>query len=132
MELKEHDIAAVLPAADIDRARRFYEETLGFEPESAEPAGIIYRSGSSRFTVYPTEFAGTSKHTQAGWLVDDIRKTVADLRERGVEFQEYDGLGLRTEDGVADLGSELAAWFTDSEGNIVALFQLIPGGSAEE
>jgi catechol 2,3-dioxygenase-like lactoylglutathione lyase family enzyme len=126
MALKDTDMAAVLPAADIDRARRFYEETLGFEPESAAPAGIIYRSGTGRFTVYPTEFAGTSKHTQAGWLVGDIRATVAELRERGVTFEEYDVPGLRTEDGVADLGTELAAWFKDSEGNILGLFQLTP------
>jgi catechol 2,3-dioxygenase-like lactoylglutathione lyase family enzyme len=128
--LKDSDIVAILPAEDMDRARRFYEETLGFEPESVDPGGVYYRSGSSRFSVYPTQFAGTSQHTQAGWLVDDVRKAVAELRERGIEFQEYDFPGLKTEDGIADLGSELAAWFRDTEGNTIGVFQLTPGDNA--
>jgi catechol 2,3-dioxygenase-like lactoylglutathione lyase family enzyme len=130
MDLKDSEIVAILPAADLDRARRFYEETLGFEPETVDPGGVYYRSGSSRFSVYPTQFAGTSQHTQAGWLVDDVRKTVAELRDRGITFEEYDFPGLKTEGGVADLGSELAAWFKDSEGNIIGVFQLTPEGSA--
>jgi hypothetical protein len=128
--LKDSEIVAILPAEDMDRARGFYEQTLGFEPESVDPGGVYYRSGSGRFSVYPTQFAGTSQHTQAGWLVDDLKKKVAELRDRGVEFEEYDFPGLKTEDGIADLGSELAAWFKDTEGNTIGVFQLIPGGSA--
>jgi catechol 2,3-dioxygenase-like lactoylglutathione lyase family enzyme len=128
--LRDQEIVTILPAEDMDRARRFYEETLGFEPESVDPAGVYYRSGPARFSVYPTQFAGTSQHTQAGWLVDDVRKTVVELRERGVEFQEYDSPGLKTEGGIADLGSELAAWFKDTEGNTIGVFQLTPEGSA--
>jgi len=121
--LKDHDVGAVLPAEDMERARRFYEETLGFEPESADPQGVMHRSGSSLFTVYPTQYAGMAQHTQVGWLVEDLRAMVTELRERGIRFEEYDFPGLKTEDGIADLESELAAWFKDSEGNILGIFQ---------
>jgi catechol-2,3-dioxygenase len=121
--LKDHDVGAVLPAEDLERARRFYEETLGFEPESADPQGVMYRSGSSLFTVYPTQYAGLAQHTQVGWLVEDLRAMVTELRERGIRFEEYDFPGLKTEDGIADLESELAAWFKDTEGNILGIFQ---------
>jgi catechol-2,3-dioxygenase len=121
--LKDHDVGAVLPAEDLERARRFYEETLGFEPDSADPQGVMYRSGSSLFTVYPTQFAGLAQHTQVGWLVEDLRAMVTELRERGIRFEEYDFPGLKTEDGIADLESELAAWFKDTEGNILGIFQ---------
>jgi catechol 2,3-dioxygenase-like lactoylglutathione lyase family enzyme len=126
--LKDHDIVAVLPAEDFDRARRFYEETLGFEPEDPDPGGVYYRSGSTRFSVYPTQYAGKAQHTQAGWVVEDVRKTVGELRARGVRFEEYDFPGLKTDDGIADLGVELSAWFKDSEGNTLAVIQLTPGG----
>jgi catechol-2,3-dioxygenase len=121
--LKDHDVGAVLPAEDLERARRFYEETLGFEPDSADPQGVMYRSGSSLFTVYPTQFAGLAQHTQVGWLVEDLRAMVTELQERGIRFEEYDFPGLKTEDGIADLESELAAWFKDTEGNILGIFQ---------
>lgn len=121
--LKDHDVGAVLPAEDLERARRFYEETLGFEPDSADPQGVMYRSGSSLFTVYPTQYAGLAQHTQVGWLVEDLRAMVTELRERGIRFEEYDFPGLKTEDGIADLESELAAWFKDTEGNILGIFQ---------
>jgi catechol-2,3-dioxygenase len=121
--LKDHDVGAVLPAEDLERARHFYEETLGFEPESADPQGVMYRSGSSLFTVYPTQYSGLAQHTQVGWLVEDLRAMVTELRERGIRFEEYDFPGLKTEDGIADLQSELAAWFKDTEGNILGIFQ---------
>jgi hypothetical protein len=84
---------------------------------------VEYRSGSTRFTLYPTGFAGSGQHTLGGWIVDDIERVVSELRERGVVFEEYDFPGLKTENGIADLVSERAAWFKDSEGNILALFQ---------
>jgi catechol 2,3-dioxygenase-like lactoylglutathione lyase family enzyme len=121
--LSDFDVMPSFPAADLERAKRWYREKLGFEPESDDPAGVQYRSGSTSFTVYPTQFAGTGQHTLAGWVVKDIRHLIEELRGRGVTFEEYDFPGLKTEDGVADLGSELAAWFKDSEGNILGLFE---------
>jgi catechol 2,3-dioxygenase-like lactoylglutathione lyase family enzyme len=121
--LKDFDVVASIPAAEIARAKRWYEEKLGFTPEREDPAGVHYRSGSTGFLLYPTQFAGTGQHTLAGWEVKDLRQVLTDLRDRGVVFEEYDFPGLKTESGVADLGSELAAWFKDSEGNILGLFE---------
>jgi catechol 2,3-dioxygenase-like lactoylglutathione lyase family enzyme len=122
--LRTFDMLLTLPAQDIERAKRFYEEKLGLTPESEDPGGVHYRSGATMFDIYPTRFAGTAQHTLGAWMVDDIRAVVAALRERGVAFEDYDLPGLKTEDGIADLGSELSAWFRDSEGNILAIAEL--------
>jgi catechol 2,3-dioxygenase-like lactoylglutathione lyase family enzyme len=121
--LKDFDLWATLPAADLDRAKRWYSEKLGFEPESEDPGGIHYRTGSTAFDLYPTQFAGIAQHTLAGWSVRDLDQVVAELRERGVVFEEYDFPGLKTENGIADLGVERSSWFKDSEGNILAVFE---------
>lgn len=123
--LKDFDIGATIPASDLGRARRFYEEKLGLTPDSEDEAGLRYRSGSSRFDLYPSAYAGTAQHTIAGWYVDDVRAAIAELRERGVVFEEYDLPGVKTVDRIADLGGELAAWFKDSEGNILSVAQLV-------
>jgi catechol 2,3-dioxygenase-like lactoylglutathione lyase family enzyme len=122
--LGKFDMLLTLPARDVGRAKRFYEEKLGLIPESEDPGGVHYRSGTTMFDIYPTEFAGSAQHTLGGWLVDDIHAVVEALRERGVVFEDYDLPGLRTEGGIADLGSELSAWFKDSEGNILAIAEL--------
>jgi catechol 2,3-dioxygenase-like lactoylglutathione lyase family enzyme len=123
--LQEFEFQATIPAADFDRARRFYEEKLELTPEVVLEAGTIYRCGKgSALFLYPTEYAGTAQHTIGGWYVDDVRATVEALRKRGVVFEEYDLPGLKTEGGIADLGSEMAAWFKDSEGNILSVATL--------
>ncbi len=120
--LKDQPVVAVLPAADLARARDFYRDKLGLEPDnpSAED-NLEYTCGSgSRFMLYQTSNAGTAKNTQMGWSVTDLPATVAELRAAGVVFEDYDFPGLKTEDGMAvlpDGGS--AAWFLDSEGNIL-------------
>ena len=124
--LGDFEFQATIPALDLNRARKFYEEVLGIQPESEAEAGITYRCGKgSTFFLFPTQHAGTGQHTLGGWLVDDIEKAVAVLRDRGVAFEEYDFPGLKTVDGIADLGSERAAWFKDTEGNTLAVSQLI-------
>ena len=122
--LGEHGIGVTLPAADLERARRWYEEKLGLTPAKEWPMGLRYRSGSSFFDLYPTQHAGTAKNTAAGWDVDDLEGVVAELRERGVVFEEYDFPGLRTVNGIAEMDGERAAWFVDSEGNILSISQL--------
>lgn len=121
--LEDHEFVAMLPVSDLDRARRWYSEKLGFEPVAADDGAAHYRSGSARFDLYVTQFAGTAQHTQAGWMVDDIERAVEQMRGRGVVFEEYDFPGLKTVEGIADLGYERAAWFKDSEGNILSLGQ---------
>src|SRR6266496_5038042 len=82
-------------------------------------------SGDSGFLLFPTGGRPSGQHTQMAWFVKDIAATVAELRRRGVRFEEYDFPGLKTVDGIADLGYEKSAWFRDSEGNLLALGQLV-------
>ncbi|WP_426997795.1 VOC family protein [Pseudarthrobacter sp. N5] len=123
--LKELDLMAVLPAKDMTRARNFYRDVLGLEPsEAMDEENLLYRSGNgAAFLIYKTDNAGTAKNTQMGWATDNIEGEVEELRGRGVVFEEYDFPGLKTENGIAATSVGKAAWFTDSEGNILNLFQ---------
>jgi hypothetical protein len=89
-----------------------------------DPGGIIYRSGDSYFSLYPTEFAGTAQHTLGTFTVRDVDAAVADLRGRGVRFEDYDLPGIKTVNGIAELGGIRGAWFKDPEGNILSVVQL--------
>lgn len=116
---------AVLPASDLDRAKRWYSEKLGLEPVSEdEYGGVRYEAGGVMFLVYLSQFAGTNKATAAGFRVDDFDEAVAVLRSNGVVFEEVDfGEMGSTVDGVITLadGKDKAAWFKDSEGNVLSL-----------
>jgi catechol 2,3-dioxygenase-like lactoylglutathione lyase family enzyme len=117
------EIHATIPARDLARAKQFYAEKLGLTPVSETPGGLFYRCRDSGFVLYPGQ-GGTAPHTLAGWTVDDIEAEVAELRARGVVFEEYDLPGLKTVDGIATTGPNRAAWLKDSEGNILGLVQL--------
>jgi hypothetical protein len=91
-----------------------------------DPGGIIYRSGDSYFSLYPTEFAGTAQHTLGAFMVADVEAAVAELRGTGVSFEEYDLPGLKTVNGIAELGGIKWAWFKDPEGNILSVVQPPP------
>lgn len=118
-------IHATAAAADLGRARRWYEETLGLVPEREDPGGVWYRfAGGTWLYVYGTPSAGTAKNTIAGWTVTGIESVMAQLRARGVVFEEYDFGEWRTIDGLADFGMAKAAWFKDSEGNTFELSEV--------
>jgi catechol 2,3-dioxygenase-like lactoylglutathione lyase family enzyme len=119
----EWTFEATIPARDIDSTRKFYEGILSLEILRETPAGITYRTGDTSLSLYPTQFAGTAQHTLGGFVVKDIEAAVAELRQRGVTFEEYDMPGLKTVDGIAELEGERAAWFKDPEGNILSLYQ---------
>ena len=122
--LQKSPMHAYIPAADIARARKFYEEKLGFKPKEEVAGGVIYEFGEGTLSfMYPTPNAGTSKASQAFWRVDDVEREVAELKARGVKFEEYDFPGLKTVNGVATGETGKAAWFKDSEGNIMAVIQ---------
>ncbi len=115
-------LVATLPAADIDRAKAWYRDKLGLEPVGELEQGLRYESGGVRFELYPSSFAGTAQNTAAGFQVDDIEAVVDELTARGVVFEQYDFPGLKTnEKGIATFGTETAAWFKDSEGNILSV-----------
>ena len=113
-----------LPAADLERARRFYAEKLGLTPESELPGGLFYRCGKdSRFSVFTSQGEASGTHTQAMWLVEDVESEVAALKARGVVFEEYDLPSLSTINSIATIGPNKGAWFKDSEGNLLGLAQ---------
>lgn len=119
-------IYTVLPAADLGRARAWYRDKLGLEPTLEKPGMLAYSGPSGYiFQLYETSNAGTAQNTQMGWSTSELDADVAELRERGVVFEEYDLPGLKTENGIAFVGTERAAWFTDSEGNIIVISQTI-------
>jgi len=122
--LQQSPMYAYIPAKDVSRARRFYERTLGFKPAREIAGGVRYEFGAGTACfLYPTPNAGTSQASQAFWQVADLEREVADLKARGVRFDEYDTPRLKTKDGIATGGGNKAAWFKDSEGNILALVQ---------
>ncbi|MBT2548096.1 VOC family protein [Arthrobacter sp. ISL-65] len=123
--LTDLDIMAVLPAKDINRAKDFYRDKLGLEPaESPEDDSLFYRGGhGTGLLIYQTDNAGTAKNTQMGWATDNLEREVEELRACGVVFEEYDMPGLKTENGIATSDWGKAAWFLDSEGNILNLSQ---------
>jgi catechol 2,3-dioxygenase-like lactoylglutathione lyase family enzyme len=120
------EMTAVLPASDIDRARRFYEEKLGMTPAMDLPEGLFYRVGDSAFTVYPAQGPASGQHTQAALVVDDLRSAMNDLKSWGVAFQDYDLPTAHTEGGVLEEQEGRGAFFKDSEGNLIALIQVNP------
>ena len=115
---------ATLPVTDMQRARAFYEQKLGFPPGIDDPSGVFFQSArGSRFLLFVSQGRASGEHTQGGWIVDDIAAEVAALRERGVVFEDYDVPGLKTADGIALLSTGRYAWFKDSEGNLLGIVQ---------
>jgi catechol 2,3-dioxygenase-like lactoylglutathione lyase family enzyme len=124
--LKTATPKTALPVEDLARAKAYYRDKLGLEPTREVEGALFYEgNGNSGFLLFPTSGRPSGQHTQMAWFVTDIAATVAELKRRGVHFEEYDFPGLKTIDGVADLGYEKSAWFRDSEGNLLALGQLV-------
>ena len=122
--LQNSPMYVYLPAKDLPRARRFYEGTLGFRPAREIEGGVAYEfAGGTACFLYPTPNAGTSKASQAFWQVTDIEREVAELKAKGVVFETYDTPGIAMTDGIATTGASKAAWFKDTEGNILAIIQ---------
>ena len=126
--LDRAEIAAIVPVSDVDKAMEFYGGTLGLElqvrrddlPENREAE---FRAGDGTLVVYESVAAGQSRGTVAGFRVDDLESVVAELRERGVAFEEYDLPDLKTENGIASIGDLRASWARDPDGNIIAFEQ---------
>ena len=125
-------VATRLPAQDLERARAFYAEKLGLEPVEEREGGLRYVCAAGEFALFASAGAPSGAHTQMGWEVDDIEATVAELRRRGVVFEEVDLPGLKTVNGIAEVAGnypssgatgEKAAWFRDSEGNLLGIGQ---------
>ncbi len=116
-------IRAYIPVSDVSRARRFYEKTLGLTPKEEYAGGVVYECGGTEVFMYPTSNAGTSKASQAFWQVDDIEAEVAELKARGVVFEEYDMPGISMKNSIATAGGAKTAWFKDTEGNYLCIHE---------
>lgn len=112
---------ASIAVTDIDRAKKFYGEILGFKVQDDRSDGVTYQTGQTWFLVYPSQFAGTNKATYMSFEVDKVDAAVKELRDRGIVFEEYDLPGLKTVDGIAEIQGVKAAWFKDPDGNILAV-----------
>ena len=122
--LSEHQVYAAIPTDDLDRLRPFYEDVLGFVPREANPAGIYYdAAGGTYFVLTRSSGKASGSHTQMAFRVSDIETEVRELQRRGVTFEEYDTPDIKTDHGIASDGGTKAAWFKDSEGNIMAVIQ---------
>jgi catechol 2,3-dioxygenase-like lactoylglutathione lyase family enzyme len=130
--LERSHVATRLPASDLERTRTFYAEKLGLEPSEERPGGLLYRCGGGEFALFESGDGSPGTFTQMAFEVDDIDAVVEELRGRGVVFEEYDFPGLATVDGIAEVEGEYpskggkgerAAWFRDSEGNMLGIGQ---------
>jgi catechol-2,3-dioxygenase len=115
---------ATLPAQDVERAKAFYAEQLGLSPTSEDKVGVHFVVGGTRFRLFRSGGSASGTHTQLALMVGDVAAQVSALRSRGLRFEEYDYPNLKTVEGVADLGYARAAWFKDSEGNLLGIAQL--------
>jgi catechol 2,3-dioxygenase-like lactoylglutathione lyase family enzyme len=121
--LNESKVTANVPASDLERARRFYADVLGLKPASENPGGLVFTTeGGTSFFLYETEYAGKAEHTIAQWHVGNVADEVRGLKAKGLAFEHYDMPGVSWDGDVALMeGMGSAAWFKDSEGNIMCL-----------
>ena len=127
--LQDNPLYAYIPAKDVARARRFYEDKLGLKPQQEIAGGVVYAfGGGTAAFLYLTPNAGTSQASQAFWDVKDVDAEIRALKARGVVFERYDDLpGERSPEGAVIEGGAKAAWFKDSEGNIMAIIETMKG-----
>lgn len=131
--LSEARVATRLPAQDLDRARQFYAEKLGLQPSEVRPGGLLYLCGGAEFALFQSTGSSPGTFTQMGFQVDDLDAAVAELKSRGLEFEQFDIPGLKTVDGIVEVPGnypskgtgERAIWFRDSEGNLIGIGQAV-------
>jgi predicted enzyme related to lactoylglutathione lyase len=124
--LKNAAVVPYIPASDLARARRFYEDKVGLVAREEIAGGVVYECAKGSWIfLYKSPGAGTSQASQAFWQVQDVDSEVAELKKRGIVFEEYDMPGLKTVNGIAVFPTSKAAWFKDSEGNILAVIQTV-------
>ena len=118
------EATCMLPVKDMERARRFYDTSLGLQPLGGKPDGkFVYRCGGTEIALFPKPEGTKAQHTALSFRVDNIIDAIGLLKSRGVTFADYNYPGLKTIGHVCVLGSEKAAWFEDTEGNILCLHQ---------
>ena len=123
--LKDSRIETTIPAQDLARAKAFYTQKLGLTPTEERDDGIQFDLNGTTFLLFESSGTASGTHTQASFEVQDAEAEIADLRSRGVAFEEIDAPGLKTENGIATISGGKGGWFKDTEGNLLAVFQRI-------
>jgi catechol 2,3-dioxygenase-like lactoylglutathione lyase family enzyme len=120
--LSQARVGATIPTKDLARARAFYEEKLNISKadKQMDSSGVLYQVKDGAFFVYQTEASG-GEATRLSFVVDDFDAEMAELRERGIVFEEYDMPGLKTVNGVVDFNGTKGAFFKDPDGNVLSL-----------
>jgi predicted enzyme related to lactoylglutathione lyase len=120
-------LTPVLPVVDVSRAAGFYRDRLGLKDAGDDPGGnhLVQTGSGTLIALMPAEAGAQSAHTVLTFEVEDIDNEIRDLESRGVGFYDYDLPNLKTTDHVAVMGAEKAAWFADTEGNILCLHEVI-------
>ena len=120
---RSQDATPMIAVKDLDRARTFYEDTLGLKQVDDFGEGFMLRSGATKVSVYRSEFAGTNKATALSFDVDDVDSQVRELKDKGVSFEHYDLQGLERQGDVYVAQGMKTAWFKDPDGNILSLME---------
>lgn len=122
--LTQAPVTTMLPVKDLERARDFYQNKLGLEAIGPRPDGkFLLRASGTTLALFPKPEGTKAEHTAVSFIVDDIVAEIRDLKRRGVVFHDYDMPGFKTIEHVAILGAEKAAWFNDTEGNILCVHE---------
>ena len=121
--LGKADATPMIAVKDLDRARTFYEGTLGLQQIDDFGEGFMLKSGDTKVTVYRSEFAGTNKATALTFDVDDVQGEVNDLKGKGISFEHYDLPGLERQGDLYVAEGMKTAWFKDPDGNILSLIE---------
>lgn len=120
--------SASLPCSDLERAKSFYADKLGLVPADEQPGRLFYQGrGGTEFVLFASSGVASGAHTQMGFSVADINAEVRELKQQGVRFEEYDFPGFDTVTSIAWVSDHSAAWFKDSEGNLLVIVQLPAG-----
>ena len=127
MTLKKFDVYATLPASDIERARAFYREILGLKElkSDSEMPGALFQAGNNTRVYLYQRGPTKADHTVLSFQVSDIERVVGALRDRGVRFEHYGRDGEASEQDITTFGTERGAWFKDSEGNILSIYEKV-------
>ena len=128
--LKIKRVGAAIPAQDLNRARKFYEEKLGLKPTQEQADGVLYMVGETGFLVFPSTGKASGNHTQLALDVEDLDEAVRELKRAGVKLEEYDLPNFKSRDGIVEMpDGTKGAWFKDTEGNLIGVGVMSPVGA---
>ena len=124
--LNNVELLPTLPATDLNRAKNFYEKKLGLKTVKSQESEVIMNSGNgSNISIYKRETPTKADHTVLTFEVNKLETEIQDLEKKGVKFEDYNMPGLKTENHIFKKGNEKAAWFKDSEGNILCIHEKV-------